>query len=252
MNNQKRVAKLSSNAWRLIRNLPNDLSTSKTNGILMNTMTRSNLKLSGKRYGRWAVIERAGSTKFGESLWKCVCDCGTERLVRGSRLVNGTSLSCGCVNHETITSHGMANTRQYHIWQAMKTRCTNTKQPNFERYGGRGIMYDPHWETFENFWEDMKASYANTLTLERIDNSEGYSKENCRWVTPAEQNRNMRSNIIIEYKGNEYCLTDLATVLSVPRKRLYYHHAKGLNGDELINRVMTLNAKIRNPMEALR
>lgn len=203
----------------------------------------SNLKLSGKTFGKWTVVKRAGSTKRGESLWKCICKCGTERLVRGKNLVTGDSMSCGCENKIT---HGMADTRPYRIWQSMKTRCTNMNQPNYERYGKRGITYDPQWEIFENFWADMKDSYTDSLTLERIDNYKGYSKENCRWATPHEQNRNMRSNIFIMYDGIKYCLSDLAILLGISRKKLYYHHAKGLRGNELIDKVF--GNKINNPL----
>lgn len=92
----------------------------------------------------------------------------------------------------------------------------------------------------------MKDLYTDSLTLERVDNSKGYSKENCRWATPHEQNRNMRSNIFVMYDDIKYCLTDLAILLGISRKKLYYHHAKGLRGNELIDKVI-IN-KINNPL----
>jgi hypothetical protein len=53
------------------------------------------LDQTGKRYGRWTVVGRAGRTP-NEATWECVCDCGTIRVIRGTRLRNGRSKSCGC------------------------------------------------------------------------------------------------------------------------------------------------------------
>jgi hypothetical protein len=52
--------------------------------------------LSGQRFGRWLVLERAVNDRRGRSRWVCRCDCGTERAVPGRRLRSGESSSCGC------------------------------------------------------------------------------------------------------------------------------------------------------------
>ena len=51
--------------------------------------------LAGKRFGRWYVKEFAGR-KGTHNQWKCICDCGTERIVASIYLRNGESKSCGC------------------------------------------------------------------------------------------------------------------------------------------------------------
>ena len=57
--------------------------------------------LTGKRFGRLTVIERAESRKQpkgGRSTrWLCQCDCGNVVLVNASTLKNGESKSCGCI-----------------------------------------------------------------------------------------------------------------------------------------------------------
>lgn len=52
----------------------------------------------GNIYGHLTVIDRAGSDKRGEALWKCECDCGNKRdiIVLGSNLRNNHTTSCGC------------------------------------------------------------------------------------------------------------------------------------------------------------
>ncbi len=57
------------------------------------------IDLTGKRYGRWTVIERAGY-KGKDITWKCKCDCGTISEVQGNSLRSGGTMSCGCLARE--------------------------------------------------------------------------------------------------------------------------------------------------------
>lgn len=82
-------------------------------------------------------------------------------------------------------------TPTYKSWAEMKQRCNNSNRKDFQNYGGRGITYDPHWEVYANFRKDM-GSRPEGHSLDRIDNSKGYFKDNCRWATAEEQNRNRR------------------------------------------------------------
>jgi hypothetical protein len=97
-------------------------------------------------------------------------------------------------------THGMWGSPTYRSWNNMKNRCTNPSNPRWNRYGGRGIAYCREWEDFNKFFEDMGVRPIGK-TLDRIDNNLGYSKDNCKWSTPSEQNRNRstRSSTNIKY-----------------------------------------------------
>ena len=60
------------------------------------------IDLTGRKYGRVTVLERARGCKPEEPfvLWRCRCDCGTEFIVRGASLKNGNTKSCGCLRQE--------------------------------------------------------------------------------------------------------------------------------------------------------
>lgn len=121
----------------------------------------------------------------------------------------------------TKPKHGLGHTRQWYIWANMKKRCNNKKAFAYDRYGGRDIGYDPKWETFIGFWEDMAEGYQPNLTLERINNEEGYTKKNCSWIPQSEQGRNQSSNKRVLIGGKERKLFDLADETGIKYHTLY-------------------------------
>jgi hypothetical protein len=60
------------------------------------------LNLLGHRYGRLSVIAEAGLSPHGKTLWRCQCDCGTEKVVVGGDLRSGRTTSCGCFHQEVL------------------------------------------------------------------------------------------------------------------------------------------------------
>ncbi len=58
------------------------------------------IDLTGLSFNEWTVIERAGSDKRGQALWRCECSCGVIKDIVGSTLRNGASKSCGCKRTE--------------------------------------------------------------------------------------------------------------------------------------------------------
>lgn len=169
--------------------------------------------LIGKTFGRWKVIAISSpivrpSGRL-EPAVLCRCNCGGEKIVRVSSLINGDSKSCGCLLTESRIKHGMAHSKLYGVWEAMIARCTNPNNPRWSSYGGRGITVCEIWMKFDNFYADMGCPQAG-MTLERKDNDKGYYKENCSWEPQRVQSRNKRSNRIVEVLGVRGCFVDVA------------------------------------------
>jgi len=80
----------------------------------------------------------------------------------------------------------------YRSWLAMRDRCSS-RLTNKDRkhYFEKGIVVCKEWDSFDQFLKDMGERPENT-SIDRIDSSKGYYKENCKWSTVREQNRNRR------------------------------------------------------------
>jgi hypothetical protein len=114
--------------------------------------------------------------------------------------------------------HGMKHATEYNIWCGIVQRCTNPSNTAFADYGGRGITICDQWRTsFEVFYEDVGPRPSADVTLDRLDNTKGYTKDNCVWRTMHAQTRNKRNNIWLTYQGKTQCLADWIAESNIPR-----------------------------------
>lgn len=155
------------------------------------------IDLRGKQFGRLTVLGMAPRT-HGRARWDCICECGTRTVVTGDVLQQGRSMSCGCLRREMNCAkfrvHGAAGTPEYRAWSGMKARCHNPNNPDYHRYGDRGIRVCDRWiESFERFLADMGPRPSSEHSLDRFPNNDGnYEPDNCRWATAQEQAFNRR------------------------------------------------------------
>jgi len=88
-------------------------------------MGRPARALAGQRFGFLTVIRRAPAiTKTNNAAWLCRCDCGTEKVIVGMKLLRGEIRSCGCQRGHLLS-------------EALKGRFAMDRNPNWK--GGRSL-----------------------------------------------------------------------------------------------------------------
>lgn len=136
-----------------------------------------------------------------------------------------------------VSSHGMTDSILYSKWSDMKRRCNNPHDQAYRRYGAKGIKVCPEWEdSFENFYEwSMDNGYKDGLTIDRIDNSKGYSPDNCRWATMLEQSRNTSRNILFTHNGKTQCLSAWAEEFGIDQKKAWKRFKLGNSFEDIFS-----------------
>jgi len=188
------------------------------------------IDLTGQRFGRLVVLKQTEQKRYGETSWVCLCDCGKQTITTTGSLRSGACRSCGCLHREAAreqglksTTHGLTGTRLYRVWANMKTRCYNRRNRNYARWGARGITVCDEWrDNFQAFYDwAMENGYADSLSIDRIDNDKGYYPENCRWANSVEQASNTRKSRHITFRGETHTLNEWARRLGFDAVTLF-------------------------------
>jgi len=160
-------------------------------------MPRAAKNLEGQRFGRLLVGVRDTDNQNKSAYWHVACDCGTQKVVRGSQMTSGGTISCGCYAKEHPPGgrnfkHGMSNTFEFSAWTAMQKRCYSPAHKAYAQYGGRGIKVCERWKDFVNFYADMGKCPFPKGSIERQDVDGNYTPHNCVWLPRRLQSANRR------------------------------------------------------------
>lgn len=181
-----------------------------------------------------------------------LCDCGNRKVILVESVSEGKTGSCGCLRSEESSSrlikHGNAKrgneSPTWATWQSMRRRCAYKNSNRWDMYGGRGITVCDRWrDSFEAFLEDM-GPRPEGCSIDRIDNSKGYSKENCRWASAKEQARNRKSSVLIEFNGKTQCITEWAEEIGIAVGTLYQRLHKGWSVEKALTTPLMRQRKV--------
>lgn len=144
----------------------------------------------GQKFGKLTVIKEVPSKVRGHRQYECLCDCGGIHIGTRNNILRGITSQCTeCSKAQRrgslVINGSVFDKHTYNSWLSMHDRCRR-----LERYKSKPICEE--WQGtmgFIKFLEDMGPRPEN-CTLDRIDNSKGYSPENCRWATVGMQNHN--------------------------------------------------------------
>lgn len=112
--------------------------------------------------------------------------CGKKKTIRAYYLMSKKNNSCSCQH----IKHDLSSSRIYGIYHKMKDRCYNANCCSYRNYGAKNIKVCDDWmddNGFQEFYKwAMTHGYEDNLTIERIDSNQGYSPDNCEWITLSE------------------------------------------------------------------
>ena len=98
--------------------------------------------------------------------------------------------------------------------------------------------------TFYNW--SMENGYRDDLTIDRIDNSKGYSPDNCRWVDLKIQANNRTNNVVIEDNGEKMTLSQLAEKYNIPKYIVYNRYKAKWSIEDIINKPIDVTKRSKN------
>lgn len=122
----------------------------------------------------------------------------------------------------------------YQVWRGMRDRCRNPNNRQWNDYGGRGITICTRWDDFHAFVKDMGLR-PKGYSLDRIDNDQGYSPENCRWASRKTQQRNQRRAVYVIIEGVRYRAIELAEKIGVKTDTIVDRAKRGLSLAEVLS-----------------
>lgn len=167
----------------------------------------------GEKFGNLVVIgtDYRYKTPNGKLLRSvlCECVCGKKIITPIYNLLKKERKSCGCA---TYIRSKLSNTPIGKIWRCIIRRCSE-KHIESHLYYHKGIRVCKEWLSDINLFYDWatKNGYNKGLQIDRIDGNQGYSPENCRWVTPKQNCNNRSVTLMITYKGVTQSLAMLAS-----------------------------------------
>ena len=142
--------------------------------------------LTGMTFGRLLVLGVSEVSRNGHYRYHTQCKCGEEKTILGTHLIAGKTKSCGCIRRE-------GKPRYWKGYKAVPLSYYNSILRGAS--GGKGrqpIDFDLSIEFIGDLLEKqnnlcalskLPISYiTKSISLDRIDSSKGYTKDNVQWV----------------------------------------------------------------------
>jgi hypothetical protein len=123
-------------------------------------------------------------------------------------------------------------TSEYMSWESMCKRCRQSIH-----YKSNGITVCEEWKnSYLTFLNDMGRKPKHTYSIDRIDNSKGYYKENCRWTDRVTQQRNQAQSKWVTINGERKHIIELSQEYGISYNTLRTRYNRGVRGEQILVR----------------
>lgn len=130
-------------------------------------------------------------------------------------------------------THGCSKTKIYRVFMAMHARCKNPNHISYPRYGAKGVTVCERWAKFEQFIADMGMRKPGQ-SIDRVDNTKGYSPENCRWATVKEQANNHSNNRHLTVNGETKTLAQWGETVGMSPMKILSRIRRGWTTEDAV------------------
>jgi hypothetical protein len=201
----------------------------------------------GEVINNWRCEAYVSTGKIGHVMvWRHTCGNTIEKT--RSQIRTGSFARCACLPKPTHKRHRKFDELTRRTHKSMMARCLKPSHPAYLKYGGAGITIDKRWLDYNAFVDDMGLR-PEGFEIDRIDNTKGYSKENCRWATRKENLRNTSANRIFIYREAEVCVADLAEIAGIPYHTMW---SRLVVRRWDVNKAVTTSVRGRKQQESLK
>jgi len=148
------------------------------------------IDLTGQIFGRLTVIEYS-HTLSCRAYWKCLCECGNEKIIDSGSLKRHKTKSCGCVGIKQYRSNSPNWTGVGDMPGSYWRKCKNSAN---ERNLLFNITKEYLWDLFlaqggkcaltgvELKFKSHSFNSDGTASLDRINSHKGYTIGNVQWL----------------------------------------------------------------------
>lgn len=172
-------------------------------------------------------------------VWKCFCGKIFETM--NYDVKNHKTKSCGCWKELQISlalkDEERENLRT--IWNHIKSRCYNKKNPAYCNYGGRGIRMSRQWKNNSNkFINDIIKNLGYKLDgydLDRVDVNGDYELKNVRWATRKINCQNKRNNNLITINNETKTVSEWESLNNLNTGIISRRIKLGWSGEKLLS-----------------
>lgn len=167
--------------------------------------------LTGQRLGSLVALRPLHKSPEKHIVWEFQCDCGALYESAGCWVsrqrklaTNPRAPSCGCLNKETTRElrykHGMSNHPLFWVWVAMLERCNNPSNPDYHKYGAKGVYVCPEWAedssafltwALANGWK-KGLHLDKDIMCHQLGVPTHYSPKTCQFIDPSENCRSTK------------------------------------------------------------
>jgi hypothetical protein len=197
-------------------------------------MTDVPIEWNGKSqtYKKWANERGLNYNTLKMRLYRGM---SIERAMQQGRISNSEALSAARMEHgHSKNKLNGKRSPTYRAWCSIKEKCDNPRHKDYDTFGARGISYDPRWNKFACFLEDMGEKPEGS-TLRRLDLDAPFLKANCEWSSPEKAHRARKNSQTYLWNGEMKTVAELARENGMKEPSLRYRLDRGWPIDIAMN-----------------